>query len=68
MEFLYANNFFFSVSQQLSGLGQSVQFLSGEKKLVWTVKKMFGKTEVSAHLTVRHNARAPSENNDFSIQ
>ena len=42
----------FSVSQKLNGVGQSVEFLFSDKKIIWNIKKMIGKSEVSANLTV----------------
>lgn len=36
------------LSQQLSGPGQSAEFLQGEKKVKWLIKKLLGKSEATA--------------------
>ncbi len=38
----------FSLSQRLSGPGQTAEFVAQEKRLQWKIKKIFGKSEVTA--------------------
>lgn len=40
------------LSQQLSGPGQSAEFLQGEKKVKWLIKKLLGKSEATAKFKV----------------
>ena len=43
--FFFSN---FSLSQRLSGPGQTAEFVAQEKRLQWKIKKIFGKSEVTA--------------------